>query len=138
MFERILVAYDGSIHAVKALKIAINLCKKYDASLNVAMAVNLPDMPAGDEIRREGSSYQGELERAAEIARRENVPVVTHMLRGSVADTLYHFAVDNKFDLVVVGARGRHAVKRFLLGSVSAHLAVNLDCPVMVVKEKNT
>jgi len=28
-------------------------------------------------------------------------------------------------------------VKRFLLGSVSAHLAVNLDCPVLVVKEKS-
>jgi nucleotide-binding universal stress UspA family protein len=138
MFKRILVAYDGSVHAVKALKIAVDLCKKYDASLNVAMAVNLPNMPESDELGREGTSYYGELERAAEVARQENVPVVTHMLRGSVADTLYNFAVDNNFDLVVVGARGRHAVKRFLLGSVSAHLAINLDCPVLVVKEKNT
>jgi nucleotide-binding universal stress UspA family protein len=58
------------------------------------------------------------------------------MLRGSAADTLYSFAVDNNFDLVVVGDRGLHTVKRFLLGSVSAQLAVNLDCPVLVVKEK--
>lgn len=137
MFEKILVAYDGSAHAVKALRIAIDLSKKYGSSLNVAMAVNLPDLPARDEIKREGTSYQGELERAAGIALRENVAVVTHMLRGGVPDTLYHFAVDNKFDLVIVGARGRRAVKRFLLGSVSAHLAANLDCPVMVVKEKN-
>jgi len=134
MFQRVLVAYDGSAYAFKALKIAIDLCKKYGASLNVAMAVNLPDIPASDELRRKGTSYHGELERAAEIARKENVPVVTHMLRGGVADTLYRFAVDNKFDLVVVGARGRHAVKRFLLGSVSAHLTADLDCPVMVVK----
>ncbi|NLI14446.1 MAG: universal stress protein, partial [Peptococcaceae bacterium] len=37
----------------------------------------------------------------------------------------------------IVGARGRGAVKRFLMGSVSTHLVANLDCPVMVVKEKN-
>jgi nucleotide-binding universal stress UspA family protein len=137
MFKRILIAYDGSIHAIKALNIAVDLCKKYEASLNVAMAVNLPDMPEGDDSGMEGSSYHLELERAAEIARQENVPVVTHMLLGSVADTLFRFAVDNEFDLVVVGARGRHAVKRFLLGSVSTHLTVNLDCPILVVKEKN-
>jgi len=138
MFNRVLVAYDGSIHAVKALRIAVDISKKYDASLNVAMAVNLPDLPSDDEYGSEGTSYQGELERAAEIARLENVPVVTHLLRGSAAETIFRFAVDNSFDLVVVGAHGKHAVKRFLLGSVSTHLTVNLDCPVLVVKEKNT
>jgi nucleotide-binding universal stress UspA family protein len=138
MFKSVLVAYDGSVHAVKALRIAVDISKKYNASLNVAMAVNLPDVPSGDEFSSEGTSYQGELERAAEIARQENVPVVTHMLRGSAAETIFRFAVDNSFDLVVVGARGKNAVKRFLLGSVSTHLTVNLDCPVLVVKEKNT
>jgi nucleotide-binding universal stress UspA family protein len=138
MFKRILVAYDGSIHAVKALRIAVDISKKYNASLNVAMAVNLPDVPSGDEFGSEGTSYQGELERAAEIARQENVPVVTHLLMGSAAETIFRFAVDNPFELVVVGARGKNAVKRFLLGSVSTHLTVNLDCPVLVVKEKNT
>jgi nucleotide-binding universal stress UspA family protein len=138
MFKSVLVAYDGSVHAVKALRIAVDISKKYNASLNVAMAVNLPDVPAGDEFSSEGTSYQGELERAAEIARQENVPVVTHILRGSAAETIFRFAVDNSFDLVVVGARGKNAVKRFLLGSVSTHLTVNLDCPVLVVKEKNT
>lgn len=138
MFKSVLVAYDGSVHAVKALRIAVDISKKYNASLNVAMAVNLPDVPSGDEFSSEGTSYQGELERAAEIARQENVPVVTHLLRGSAAETLFRFAVDNSFDLVVVGARGKHVIKRFLLGSVSTHLTVNLDCPVLVVKEKNT
>src|SRR5665647_1481258 len=109
MFKSVLVAYDGSVHAVKALKIAVDISKKYDASLNVAMAVNLPEVPSGDEFSSEGTSYQGELERAAEIARQENVPIVTHLLRGSVAETLFRFVEDNSFDLVVVGARGRHA-----------------------------
>lgn len=122
---------------MKALNIAIDLCKKYGAALNVAMAVNLPDLPESNEISREGSSRRGDLDRAAALAGQEGVPVVTHLLRGTVANTLERFALENKFDLVVVGARGRNAVKRLLMGSVSTHLVANLDCPVMVVKEKN-
>ncbi|MFA4885393.1 MAG: universal stress protein [Desulfotomaculaceae bacterium] len=137
MFENILVAYDGSIHAAKALNIAIDLCMKYGSALNVVMAVNLPELPESSGIFQEGTSHRGDLDRAAALAEQAGVPVVTHMLRGTVADTIERFAMENKFDLVIVGARGHNAVKRFLMGSVSAHLVANLDCPVMVVKEKN-
>ncbi len=137
MFKNILVAYDGSIYAVKALNIAIDLCQKYGSALNVVMAVNLPELPESGGILQEGTSHRGDLDHAAALAEQAGVRVVTHLLRGTVANTIERFALDNKFDLVIVGARGRNAVKRFLMGSVSAHLVASLDCPVMVVKEKN-
>jgi len=137
MFENILVAYDGSIHSVKALNIAIDLCMKYGSGLNVVMAVNLPELPESNGILQESTSHRGDLDRAAALAEQAGVRVVTHLLRGTVANTIERFALENKFDLVIVGARGRNAVKRFLMGSVSAHLVASLDCPVMVVKEKN-
>lgn len=136
MFKRILVAFDGSPHAVKALRIAADLCKRYGASLSVATAVNLPELPDGGNA--EGAPFHGDLERAAQIAAQEGVAVVTHLLRGTVANTLQRFAEENGFDLVLVGARGRNAVQRFLMGSVSTHLVTNLECPVMVVKEKSS
>lgn len=140
MFKKILVAFDGSVHAVKALKIAADLCRRYGATLSVATAVNLPELP--DSVERGGenerASFHSDLERAAQIANQEGVAVVTHLLRGTVANTLQRFAADNQFDLVLVGARGRKAVQRFLMGSVSTHLVTSLECPVMVVKEKNT
>ena len=137
MFENILVAYDGSFHAEKALNIAIDLCMKYGSALNVVMAVNLPELPESSGILQEGTSHRGDLDRAAVLADQAGVRVVTHLLGGTVANTLERFALENKFDLVIVGARGHNAVKRFLMGSVSTHLVTNLDCPVMVVKEKN-
>ena len=36
-------------------------------------------------------------------------------------------------DLLVVGSRGRGAVRSALLGSVALHCAVHAPCPVMVV-----
>ncbi len=137
MFENILVAYDGSIHSVKALNIALDLCRKYGSALNVVMAVNLPQLPESCGAIQDSASYRGEMDRAAALAEQAGVRVVTHLIRGTVASTLERFALENKFDLVIVGARGRGAVKRFLMGSVSTHLVANLDCPVMVVKEKN-
>ncbi|MGC8974272.1 MAG: universal stress protein, partial [Thermoproteus sp.] len=35
MFKRILVAYDGSQHARRALEVAIDLAKKYGAKIYV-------------------------------------------------------------------------------------------------------
>ena len=137
MFKKILVAFDGSTHAVKALKIAADLSKKYTAALSVATAVNLPELPDRGERDGEIGSFHGDLERAARIAKQEGVAVVTHLLRGNAGNILQRFAEDNNFDLVLVGARGRNAVQRFLMGSVSMHLVTNLQCSVMVVKEKN-
>jgi nucleotide-binding universal stress UspA family protein len=37
-------------------------------------------------------------------------------------------------DVVVVGSRGRGAIRRALLGSVSSHVVHNAPCPVLVVR----
>ncbi|WP_207744627.1 universal stress protein [Desulfallas sp. Bu1-1] len=43
MFKKILVAYDGSMHAQKALDAAIDLAQKYNSFIGVVSVINLPD-----------------------------------------------------------------------------------------------
>jgi nucleotide-binding universal stress UspA family protein len=48
----------------------------------------------------------------------------------SVADEL-------SVDAIVIGSRGRGAIKRALLGSVSTHVANNTECPVVVISDND-
>jgi nucleotide-binding universal stress UspA family protein len=43
-------------------------------------------------------------------------------------------AKDRGVDVIVIGSRGRGAIKRALLGSVSTHVVHNAPCPVLVVR----
>ncbi|MDP1850502.1 MAG: universal stress protein [Solirubrobacteraceae bacterium] len=51
----------------------------------------------------------------------------------SVADGLRRIAADNDAELLIVGSRGRGAVRAALLGSTSHALAGDAPCPVVVV-----
>lgn len=43
-------------------------------------------------------------------------------------------ANERRVDVIVIGSRGRGAIKRALLGSVSTHVVHNAPCPVLVVR----
>jgi nucleotide-binding universal stress UspA family protein len=53
---------------------------------------------------------------------------------GDPGQTICRLAGELGVDVVVVGSRGRGAVKRALLGSVSGHVVHNAPCPVLVIR----
>jgi nucleotide-binding universal stress UspA family protein len=55
-------------------------------------------------------------------------------LLGAPAETIADLAMDEGFDLVVVGNKGRGAVSRVLLGSVADRLTHICKRPVLVVR----
>ena len=54
---------------------------------------------------------------------------------GSPAGEILRIIEEQQIDLAVLGTRGRTAIKRFLLGSVSEHVLTHASCSVLVVKE---
>jgi len=44
-------------------------------------------------------------------------------------------AEEGKYDLLIIGSRGLSGIKSFLLGSVGNHVAQNVKCTVILVKE---
>jgi nucleotide-binding universal stress UspA family protein len=141
MFRNILVAVDGSPHADQALTHAIDLAQSEHARLTLMTAVVAP--PSLAYLGASGSAAstltQGaEADAQAILLRaRERIPSdvsVTTILSSEPVDTaLIREIKDGDHDLVVMGSRGRGAVRSALLGSVSHYVLHHSPVPVLIV-----
>jgi len=140
MFNKILVAVDGSEFSINAAKTAIDLAVKYRAEL-IAVAVVPISIPGGtvgevEELKTEGEKRLGKvLEKVKLEAARCAQSLKTEILYGHIADSIVKYAFNSNADLVVVGYKGSSAVKEFLLGSVATKVIHHAHCSVMLVKD---
>lgn len=145
-FKKILVPYDGSDHAKKALAMAISLAEaSEDAKLMIA-TVSVPESPVETIAKEHGFVFQdikpdpeykdpGQviLDEAAALVPKSITPEL--ILRvGNPGSVLLTLSYEKVPDLIVVGNRGRGAIESLLMGSVSSHLVSNAKCTVLVVK----
>jgi len=140
MFKNILVPFDGSEQAVKALEIAVGFAKGERARLkvlNVAEMVPVPGAPTATIfLIDQGISRMQELElkKAQYVIRRHGAKADVIAERGHPADSILRFAKRNKTDLIIMGHRGKSGLQRFLLGSVSDAVAHHAHCAVLIVR----
>jgi len=117
----VLVGVDGSAECLAALEAAVGLHHPNLGRLVLAVVVPYDDDDA--------ASPSGLLRTAtAAVAPLEPATVV---LTGEPADALVRYVVDEGFDLLVVGARGRGRSSS-PLGSVATRLAAGAPVPVLV------
>ena len=142
MFQRIVVATDGSETATNALRSAAKLAAQSGADLHIVSGYHakseLRVTGAGSGVEdwtvRSTDAVEGILSDAAEIARREKIPVTTHHEEGDPGKAIITVAKDVEADLVVVGNRGMQGLKRFVLGSVPNDVAHGAPCAVLLLK----
>ena len=60
--------------------------------------------------------------------------MTTHALGGDPADARAVVCEQVDADLLVIGNRGMHGARRFLLGSVSSRCAHHAGCSVLIVQ----
>ncbi len=140
MFERIMVAFDNSNQAQKALKKAFQIAEFHQSFLELISVVQLPDYAATidevEEMLSDGKKFYNAIHEQYEAeAKSRGIRFECKVLHGHVGETLVKYANDNAIDLVVMGSYGRSAMSRLLMGSVSNYVVRRARCPVMVVKE---
>ena len=139
MFHDILVAIDGSPDADEALRQAIDLADCEHARLTVFSAV--ATTPAVTYLGVSGSvladltrdaEAEAETRAAAELVP-ASVSVTTVLSQRPVRTGLLHQIETGEHDLLVMGSRGRGALRSALLGSVSHYALHHSPIPVLIV-----
>lgn len=126
----VVVGADGSPEGDRAVRFAFAFAASHDAEVVLVHATDDALTTAVDPAQDEPRDGRGSV--VAECARRH--PGVAHRLvvaAGPPADAL--LAASAEAGLLVVGSRGRGAVRRAFLGSVSHALVDSAPCPVAVL-----
>lgn len=135
--KKILVAIDGSDASMHAARTAATLAKGLNAEVTLAHIVPPtfvpPEVPFGVQPWTDEAIKDGE--RLLEAAAKEvGLTCERQNLIGSPAERLADLADQGGFDLVVVGSKGRGAVSRVLIGSVTDRLVHICKRPILVVR----
>jgi nucleotide-binding universal stress UspA family protein len=141
MFHSILVAIDGSPDAEQALMQAIDLAECERARLTLFSAVVGPPAVAyagvsGEVVSKLSRDAEAECKkilRAAVERVPEDVSVSTVLSPGPARPALLRQIEAGQHDLVVMGSRGRGAVRSALLGSASHYVLHHSPVPVLIV-----
>jgi nucleotide-binding universal stress UspA family protein len=138
--RRILLATDLSPTSDLATDWAFDLARRNDAALLVVSVIDTRELrlPGGrfrarvDQVRDGREAAAGLL---VERGRAIGVPVTFLVWTGDPGESIVAAAEAEDVDLVLVGAHGRGAIERLLIGSVSEHVARHAPCPVLIVRE---
>jgi nucleotide-binding universal stress UspA family protein len=132
---RILIAFDGSPEAQRALRWAPHFD---DADVTVLGVV--PTLAGSERIADsvdptvKRDEFNAELLAAVEKLKTAGVAARALERAGNPAQVIIETAEENAFDLIVIGTRGRHAIERFLFGSTADKVARYAKTPVLLVR----
>lgn len=147
MYQRILVATDGSTLSKKAVSNAIALAATCGAEL-VAMKV-VPRYPqayfegsiplSAQEVSRIEAEWtasaQDILAAVEKSANAKGVKTKTVTVKSDlVSDAIIAAAKKHKADLIVMASHGRKGIKRLLLGSETQQVLTHSHIPVLVLR----
>lgn len=148
MFNKILVAIDGSEMGNKALEAAISIAQEQNARISLLHvgkeAITSPYMMGGipyipedyiaemeESLKKEGEALLSEAKAKAAAA---NVPAEAFYAKGDPARQILDQAEEGGYHLIVIGSRGLNGFKEMMLGSVSHKVSQLSKCPVLIVK----
>ena len=141
---KLLVAVDGSPPALSAVTDAIDLLKLLAVTPNSISLISVHD----DIVLRRVEAFVGhdaiadyllerselELEPAIELLDAAGIKAEVLIRTGHVAHELVEASKAGHFDLIVLGSKGRGAIRDLIIGSVAQRVLAMAPGPVLLVK----
>ncbi len=142
MFQRILIAWDGSELALRAFDVAIDLTRRYEAELVAVSVAHAPShaetaADRGESVDAAHRYLEQSFDEVTDRAQRAGVDVEHLIVDGEdPAHALLEYAHRHGFDLIVCGHHHEHRAGRLLLKGLTQRLVAKAQIPVLVVSEE--
>jgi nucleotide-binding universal stress UspA family protein len=129
---KILVGYDGSRAAEKALELAQHHANAFNAKTYLLTSLEQAPTLQKDDNEKAEDDLEG-LKRPFNSDGIHCVTdvVVSHLFSG---EDLVQFGQDNNIDEIIIGVRGRSKVGKMVFGSTAQYVILEAPCPVVAVK----
>lgn len=153
LYERILVPFDGSKFAKKALDEAIKISQNTEGTIYLCTVITvsnvippgslmglIKNMTAKEIHSKLIKSAKIEAERTlsyqASVCKSKGVKAdYKIIINGNISDEILKTAKQKLVDLIVIGSQGLHGINRIkTLGSVSRKVSELADCAVLIVR----
>lgn len=153
MYNKILVAVDGSENALRAAAEAVKMARgNPDAQLDLITVVSPVDpvfafgpllttqevadaeKKAANEVLKKAEEVIAQARQAVELTEQSGLQVESFVQLGDPAQAIAAYAAAKGCDVVVMGRRGMGFLKELLLGSVSSRVLQLTSCPVLLVR----
>ncbi len=136
-FRRLLVGFDGSPQAERAVEVAMQLSACLDAEVVVFAVAWLPKPATMVEVRamldEARERYTSAFERLVGSAKEHGLNMKTEIVVGDPAGQIIHRAEAGGIDMVLLGGRRRSRLTKLVRGSISENVLKHAHCPVMIV-----
>jgi membrane fusion protein (multidrug efflux system) len=140
VYQRILLAYDGSIEGRTALREGALLARRFGAEVFVlsvireAAGTQLGEGVGGGGIAQQRVEYERVLEEGMARLKALGFPASGKLVIGEPAREIGAYAEQVNADLVVVGHRRQSAVGRWWSGPSGAYLSDHISCSLLVCR----
>ena len=137
MFERIVLAVDGSEHSERTVPVAADLASRYGATVTVLHVREIQKRFGSDvdiDPEEESRTY---VERVVDRLRDLGVDArgeVRKVGAGQVPKEIVEVAESADAQLIVMGTRGRTEWQSLLVGGVAHKVLAHASCPVLMVR----
>lgn len=149
MFEpkNILVPTDFSNYAERALKIAVDIAKKYKSKIYLLHVITEVLYECGvdyclsdaqlleiEQVSMKTSTAKLQEEVKRITASSEGLDIIFDIKRGHPYETILTEQEDKKIDLIVIASHGKTGLMKHLIGSVAEKVLRGAKCHVLLVK----
>ncbi len=144
MYQRILLAFDGSTRGRAALKQGADIAEKMGAETHLLAVMQLPASSQWSEgyipdafFDDEKKRVESILEAGVDLLKARGLTTTGHLESGNPTDRIVRIAKQENIDLIVIGHSSKGSVARWWQGSVGSSLVNQSPCSFLIAFADN-